>query len=187
MRNGDLVLAKAAAEPTLARRRNSDHNDMTTNTATRKTAKPAKVQPIAKKTQQENLIKPLPVTIRSLDYTNVRTGKNGSLEFTPFCDIPTQKREVMFMHEWLDIIASVVEAGIVPQFGWVQFIFGTRETFEDFIENYRYYDQEFRTHDRWWWALAHLTNTTDETCFVTSEDIADQLIEFAKESGQIPS
>ena len=105
--------------------------------------------------------------------------------FKPFSALPADILEALDPYEYLDAITLAVEAGAVPQTGWVKHLFGTEEAFLHFTEIYSGYDEEYRTNDRWYRALQSLVDTGDEIAFVTSEEIANQLIEYAQETGQL--
>lgn len=117
------------------------------------------------------------------DYNNLWNPENKT--FKPFSTLTREKRDELGVCEWLDAITLAVEAGVVPQEGWVEFLFGDEWVFRDFAECYSFYDQEYRTHDRWWQALSALAGGGDETAFVTSEEIAEHLLDYALETGQI--
>ncbi|OOG58029.1 hypothetical protein [Polaromonas sp. C04] len=89
------------------------------------------------------------------------------------------------LHEILDTITLAVEAGIVEQKGWVKQFFANEAAFEDFISDVGDYDECFRITDRWWQALAALAEVIDEEGFVSSQEIADTLVEYATETSQL--
>lgn len=143
-----------------------------------------KKTPAKKIVRPDTLISPYQVHPQSLSPNeHVWDGKT----LKPFSTLPADELEALYVCEWLDTIAAATEAGAVPQFHYVKALFGNEAVFRDFLYAYSAYDEEYRTHDRWWRALAALISTTDETAFVTSEEIADQLLEHAFDTGQVAS
>ncbi len=106
--------------------------------------------------------------------------------FKPFSKVPAKTRAQMWTYVWLDAITHPIEAGVVPQDGWVKFLFGSEKVFFEFIEAYNDYDDMYRTNDRWYRALQELPGGQGDECgFVRSDEICDELINHAKETGQI--
>lgn len=106
--------------------------------------------------------------------------------FKPFSKVPAKIRAQMDAYVWLDAITHPIEAGVVPQDGWVKFLFGSEKVFFEFIGAYTGYDDMNRTNDRWYRALQELSGGQgEETGFVRSDEICDELITHATETGQI--
>ena len=90
------------------------------------------------------------------------------------------------LHELLDSITLAVEAGLVDDQTWVKQIFGKLAVFEKFLEVLGDYDGGLRLTDRWWQALAALCNhEEDEDDFVSGEEIAGALQQYATDTKQI--
>lgn len=101
--------------------------------------------------------------------------------FTPLSQVAGHHE----VHEVLDSVTLAMEAGVVPRDAWLAYFFGSSDAFQGFMEHLESYDEVFRITDRWWMALARLTNTEDEEMFIHSQDIADRIRERAEESGQL--
>ncbi|MDC8771780.1 hypothetical protein [Roseateles albus] len=90
----------------------------------------------------------------------------------------------LLVHEILDAITAAVEAGIVKEYEWPKQLFASKSDLVSFLDNLAEYDNEFRIHDRWWRALAHLGDTVDcEESFSRCDDIAQSL---AKRASELP-
>lgn len=90
-------------------------------------------------------------------------------------------------NDGLDAIADACERGMLQRSTWVLQCFSTVEMFHEFIENLAECDQYSRIHDRWYQALMELGDTVNEEGFVTSSEIAERLVDCARETGQIES
>lgn len=91
------------------------------------------------------------------------------------------------VNDGLDAIAEACERGMLHREEWVLQCFKTVAVFHEFMELLAEYDECFRIHDRWYQALMLIVNTDNEEGFVTSQEIAEQLVEAAIETGQIES
>ena len=98
---------------------------------------------------------------------------------------PIKDMDDFLIHEVLDSIVLAVEAGAVDNFRWPQQIFASRLAFENFIGQLREYDECYRITDQWWQALAALCEVVDEETFISSAEIADELLRSAHEDGKI--
>ena len=91
------------------------------------------------------------------------------------------------VNDSLDAIADACEQGLLQRSTWVLQCFSTVAIFDEFIENLAEYDEYARIHDRWHQALMQLGDTVNEEGFVTSSEIAERLVDCARETGQIES
>lgn len=98
---------------------------------------------------------------------------------------PIEDMDNFSLYEVLDSIVLAVEAGVVDNFLWPQQIFANRIALENFIEQLSDYDECYRITDQWWCALAALCEVVDEEAFVSSAEIACQLLSCAHEDGKI--
>ncbi len=103
-------------------------------------------------------------------------------EVQKYNDLPFEFGE---LYEALDDITLAAEGGKLTDENWVCEIFAATKDFEAFLDDLSTYDELFRIHDRWWYALAALANTGDEEYFARCEDIAHRLRERAVETGQL--
>lgn len=99
-------------------------------------------------------------------------------EFKPISDFN-------FVSEVLDVITGAAEAGALRLESWVSQVFADDEVFQRFAEELSNYDQYCRIHDRWYAALFRVVNAVNEEGFVTSEEIAERMLEQAERTGQI--
>jgi hypothetical protein len=102
------------------------------------------------------------------------------LKLKPIKDIDDQE-----MHEILDSITLAVEAGALDNFLWPQQIFASKSVFIEFLKQLSGYDESYRVTDRWWTALSKICEICDEEGFVTGAQIADQLLDSAREDGKL--
>ncbi|MDR7307946.1 hypothetical protein [Rhodoferax saidenbachensis] len=98
---------------------------------------------------------------------------------------PIKSMAELDLHEVLDSITLAVEAGALDNYKWPQQIFAKKSAFEDFIEQLSEYDDFYRITDRWWWALATICEGGDEEGFVSSSEIARELLVKAMEDGKL--
>lgn len=90
------------------------------------------------------------------------------------------------MHEVLDNITLAAEAGLIDTETFVSQLFADIDSFKVFIASLAGYDSEFRITDRWWQSLASLAEHAEEEAeFISTEDIAQQLLNYAVETNQI--
>jgi hypothetical protein len=99
--------------------------------------------------------------------------------------IPIKEIDSFEVCEVLDSIVLAVEAGVMDNFRWPQQIFANRNVFEEFVGQLSEYDECYRITDQWWRALAALCEVVDEESFVSSAEIADELLKTAHENGMI--
>jgi hypothetical protein len=85
----------------------------------------------------------------------------------------------------LDTVTYACEQGKLNTRTWVTEVFRTRECFEWFLEEFAAYDDCYRIYDRWWYALALLCeHENTEEGFVSTDDIAQRILDWAEETGQ---
>jgi hypothetical protein len=89
------------------------------------------------------------------------------------------------MYEMLDTLAFMCAKGTLNSRTWVVEVFKTREAWAGFLGELAGYEQCYRIHDPWYFALARLAESANnEERFSTAEDIAETLEEHAEETGQ---
>jgi hypothetical protein len=98
--------------------------------------------------------------------------------------IPIKEMDNFDVCEVLDSIVIAVEAGVMDKFRWPQQIFANRNAFEEFVSRLSEYDECYRITDQWWRALAALCEIVDEESFVSSSEIASELLKSAHEDGK---
>ena len=80
-----------------------------------------------------------------------------------------------------DSITAALEAGVLERFGWPTQMFATRSAFKEFLEAVESYDETFRIVDRWYFSFMELADVRDEEGFISGQEIAEKLEEFANE------
>ena len=86
----------------------------------------------------------------------------------------------------LDTITYACEHGKLNTRTWVKEVFKNKVCFDWFIEEFSAYDDCYRIYDRWWYALALLCeHENTEEGFVSTDDIARRIVDWAEETGQI--
>ena len=103
-----------------------------------------------------------------------------SREFTPFETVSSKNIEGI-----LDAFAIALESGYLDSEKWVSQVFASKVIFEQFLVEFVKEYETWRIHDRWYWALVEVANAGDPAECARAEDIAYQLAEAAKNSGQI--
>lgn len=98
---------------------------------------------------------------------------------------PIKSMDGLMVCEVLDSITLAVEAGALDNYKWPQQIFAKKAAFEAFIEELSEYDDCYRITDRWWSALSVICEGGDEEGFVSSYEIARELLAKAKEDGKV--
>lgn len=99
--------------------------------------------------------------------------------------VPIKDMDNFDVCEVLDSIVLAVEAGVMDNYRWPQQIFANRNAFEEFVGQLCDYDECYRITDQWWHALAALCEVSDEEAFVSSAEIARELLDSAREDGMI--
>lgn len=99
--------------------------------------------------------------------------------------VPIKDMENFDVCEVLDSIVLAVEAGVMDNFRWPQQIFANRNAFEEFVGQLSDYDECYRITDQWWRALAALCEVGDEESFVSSAEIAEEILKTVHEDGMI--
>jgi hypothetical protein len=94
-------------------------------------------------------------------------------------------RDFNFVSEVLDVMTGAAEAGALGRDTWVSQLFADDEVFQRFADELSSYDEYCRIHDRWYAALFRIVNAVNEEGFVTSEEIAERMLEQAETTGQI--
>lgn len=108
---------------------------------------------------------------------NAKTGTFEKFKLTPQ-DVPS-------LDQILDGITLAAEAGQLDDETWVKQVFHDKRHFDWFLGELSGYNVCFRINDRWYHALERLVGgPSDEEGFVTSEEIADALLQHARETKQ---
>lgn len=98
--------------------------------------------------------------------------------FVPFSDW-------RFASDVLDALTAGMEAGIIDYNNWILQTFADKRKFRRWVKDFASYGQAWRIHDRWYDALVRLCDFEDEGNLITSEQIAETLLEQAKQTKQI--
>lgn len=98
---------------------------------------------------------------------------------------PIKSMNELMVSEVLDSITLAVEAGALDNYRWPQQIFSKKAAFEAFIKELSEYDNCYRITDRWWSALSAICEGGNEEGFVSSYEIARELLAKAMEDGKL--
>lgn len=102
-----------------------------------------------------------------------------------FAKFPLTVKDRPDLHQVLDSITLATEAGQLDDETWVKQVFHDKRRFDWFLQELASYNECFRIHDRWYHALHFLVGGPgDEEGFVSSAEMAEEILQHARETKQ---